>query len=371
MKKYFFVLLLLFVSTTGWAANAEKEWTMLVFLNGHNNLDSFGQVNVDQMASASNPNVNIIVEWASLQYGKTRRVEVSRGKEKVVQELDAKLDMGDYKNLIEFIQWGVKNYPAKHYFIDIWNHGDGWKFREMDAFRGGQVLPRNISYDDLSGHSIDTPQMGLAMQAAAKAMGHPVDIYGSDACLMQMIEVDYQMKGYVNYVVGSEETIPGEGWRYDALLNKWGSTPVEVATSAVSTYFSSGYQDATMSAVDMSQIDGVVLSLKDLQSQLLTAKGVQGAVNASLGYTLTDYIDLGDFLINMKKADPTVNVAGVQDAMSKFIFANQASGIKAASQGLSIWLPTSDSGDMPRYNVLNFDQLTHWGQMLQKMWSSR
>lgn len=365
MKKYFLVLVLLFVSSSAWCA--EKDWTLLVFLNGHNNLDSFGQYNVDQMKSVDNKNVNIVVQWASLRHGKTRRVEVTKNNVKVLSEM-APVDMGDYHQLVDFVKWGVKNYPAKHYMIDVWNHGNGWKFRTDGKNISGDMQISNISYDDLTGHSIDTPQLGEAMKQSAAFIGHNVDIYGSDACLMQMIEIDYQLKGSVDYVVGSEETIPGEGWRYDALLAKWGNTPAEVAKAAVTTYFTSGYSDATMSAVDMSQIDGVVESLKTLKGQLETAKGVKAAIRASLNYTISEYVDIGDFLNHMKTADPTVNSADVKAAMDKFIIANQANGSKAASSGLSIWLPTSDTGDMSRYHGLDFDKSTAWGEMLQKVW---
>lgn len=351
------------------AFGAEKEWTMLVFLNGHNSLDSFGKMNVDQMAKVgSSKDVNVVVQWASTSYGKTRRLYVERGNAKVVQQMTA-VDMGDYKNLVDFIKWGVANYPAKHYFIDVWNHGNGWKFQALDQGSGGMHV-EDISYDDLSGNSISIPQLGQAMKEAKQIIGHNVDLYGSDACLMQMIEIDYELAGSVDWVVGSEETEPGAGWIYDKLLAQWGKNPQEVATTLAKTY-SAAYSDVTMSVADMSQIGPVVDSLRDLKDVLMSAKGVAASANSALSFTFSDYVDLGDFLKKQVVADPsTVKAAdAVSAAMKNFIVANYANGSKSAATGLSIWLQTySSQGDLTKYQTMQFPQVTGWDDLVQKIW---
>ena len=34
-------------------------------------------------------------------------------------------DMGSYKTLADFVQWGSQNYPADHLAVVIWDHGSG------------------------------------------------------------------------------------------------------------------------------------------------------------------------------------------------------------------------------------------------------
>jgi hypothetical protein len=108
--------------------------------------------------------------------------------------------MGDWKELVKFVKWAHENYPAKHYFIATWNHGSGWNRKKL--------TPNGISFDDHSGHHISTKELGLAMDEAAKIIGHKVDILGNDACLLGMIEIATELADSVDYFVGSEEVAP-------------------------------------------------------------------------------------------------------------------------------------------------------------------
>ena len=105
-------------------------------------------------------------------------------------------DMGDYKNLVDFVKWGTDNFPAKHYFVAVWNHGSGWHFQDA-KIKSGEVSINDISFDDNTGHAITTEQLGTAMAEIKLHIGRNVDIYGSDACLMQMLEVAGEMKNSV------------------------------------------------------------------------------------------------------------------------------------------------------------------------------
>ena len=67
MQKVFLFIAAFSVSLAVNAAPlAEKEWTFLLFLNGHNNLSSFGDMNIKDMEkTGSNDQVNHVVEWGS------------------------------------------------------------------------------------------------------------------------------------------------------------------------------------------------------------------------------------------------------------------------------------------------------------------
>lgn len=94
-----------------------KEWTVLVFLNGHNNLDYFGSKDINEMEQVgSTDQMNIVVQWASLANGNTKRLYVTQDADankvsSVPVEEMSPVDMGDYRNLVEFIRWGAKNFP--------------------------------------------------------------------------------------------------------------------------------------------------------------------------------------------------------------------------------------------------------------------
>ena len=157
-----------------------KDWTVMVFLNGNNDLDPEGNANIRQMeAVGSDQTKNIIVQWASLTARTTKRLYIERSRDPsrvtspVVQELPHP-DMGRADALYDFIAWTHANYPAKHYFIVVWDHGNGWHFAP------GPHLT-DISWDEKSGHQITTEEMAATLDKAARLIGHKIDLFGADA----------------------------------------------------------------------------------------------------------------------------------------------------------------------------------------------
>lgn len=367
---------------------AEKEWTFLLFLNGHNNLDSYGSMNINQMEQVgSNENLNMLVQWASLKNNTTKRLFIQKDNDlkqitsPVIQDM-ARVDMGDYKELVEFVRWGVQNYPAKKYMITVWNHGNGWQRIMMD---GKTVEAKDISYDDLSGNRITTEQLGIAMKESAAIIGHKVDIYGSDACLMAMAEVAAEMKESVDYMVGSEEVEPGEGWPYANWMARWQSnaqaTPLEVSTYLTEEYVKAydggvyGNQEVTFSAMDLNKLDGLYKSVNALNLSLagLSAADLNLAKNAARAtqdYYSTDYKDLGDFIDQLRLKRVSVNdvvVSDVELAIKDLVVALGSTDDYLRSHGVSVWLPVVKSTfnkHQARYTNLEFNKQTNWVQFL-------
>ncbi len=364
-----------------------KEWTFLLFINGHNNLDTYGAFNINQMEEVgSNSNLNMVVQWASLQNGDTRRLLVEKDDDPrvtspILESMPA-VDMGDYQNLIEFVRWGVKNFPARKYMIAVWNHGNGWHL--MNA--GFQV--RDISNDDLTGNRITTEQLGMAMEEAAKIIGHKVDIYGSDACLMAMAEIAGEMKDSVSYFVGSQDLEPGYGWPYSTWMKRWEANPK--ATGAdVSKYLTEEYlkaysggiygrQKVTFSAYDMSRMDGLYSAVRNLKDELKKMNSsdlekTRDVVDSTLSFTYDDYKDLVGFTNRMASAKIKVNsktLNAVKSAVDQMVIANGGTGPFANVSGVGLWLPNHSSyldhhGE--RYSQLKFNRGTGWMEFLEKL----
>ena len=272
-------------------ARTVKDWTIMVFMNGKNNLSSYVISDMNEMeVFGPTDNINIITQAARMKesapsypgggyyddwgngYGSpvphpgwpnpywggmppmmlgtkaadtkdastdwvgVRRYLVTKDGENgslsstLLADMGT-VDMGDYNQLAEFGKWVKANYPAKRYMLVGWNHGSGWE-KSLDLF----PTVKGISYDDESGNHISTPQLAQAI----REMGG-VDIYASDACLMQMAEVAYELKDTAKLTVGSEENEPGDGWGYHEFLsrvhsNKDNLTPDVMAAAAVQGY---------------------------------------------------------------------------------------------------------------------------------------
>lgn len=380
-------LLALFTSGIIVEAKAEptvqpKEWTLLLFLNGNNNLDSFGALNLNQIEKiGSTDKINVVVQWASLENGKTQRLYMKKDNdtEKVtspVIEDMGQVDMGDYQSVIDFVKWGSEKYPAKHYMLDLWDHGSGWHFKKQ-----GGVL-KDISWDEISGNHITTEQLATALTQSAKIIGHKIDLYASDACLMAMVEIAAQMEDSVDVFAGSEEVEPGEGWPYDTFLASWNKLPkggnarevAKVLSEEYAKSYETSGRDVTFSAFDMNflaPMNAAIRTFSDSFRKLNNSElaKVKTAVEKSTRFSSDDYVDFLDFIKNLKaqkiaKLGKTT-ISDVSNSTEQFIVANNTVGFPNA-HGMSIWIPTDSytySQYADRYSRLKFDNATRWGDV--------
>jgi hypothetical protein len=392
------ILILLFFTFFDTSAHAnEKEWTFLIYLNGNNNLDSYGKVNLNQMEQVgSTDQINVVVQWASLENRKTQRLYVIRDQDSKnvtspILDTPGNVDMGDWHNLVEFVRWGVEKFPAKHYFIDIWDHGTGWHDLKNLNLRPASTIfhPTDISWDDITGNSITTIQLGDAMRESAKIIGHKVDLYASDACLMSMAEVAQEVSDSVEIFAGSQEVEPGAGWPYQTFLKRWTEmtqpTSRDVAKALTEEYVKSytggvnGTQNVTFSAFDLAylnQLNGSVFQLgKKLNSLDSNAKAkVIQAIQKTQNFTYSDYGDLNDFTNQLEAGNipgiTPLTLESVKYAIQLFVFANGTSEKFKRASGVSIWLPMSVyaySSYSDAYRTLKFHAMTQWGDALNAL----
>ncbi len=367
------------------ASEPVKEWTWLVFLNGNNNLDDWAKFNLLEMEQVgSGERVNVVVQWASLERKKVDRRYIVKSSNPdevsspVVQDL-GRADMGDWRTLADFIRWGVANYPAKHYLIDVWDHGTGWHDSHLHG--------ADISHDDFTHHWITTQQLGWAMREAATAIGHKVDVYASDACEMAMIEVASEMVPNVEVYAGSEIDIPLRGWPYAEILKKWHAraqtSAVEAARLITSEYVASfsggvhGKKDATFSVYDLSKTQALTDAIAELGARLVTLgstaarKKVNNARIMAMTIT-TDYKDLLDFVDWLEKEkvdgiDPQL-LTNIRVAAAHYVLANAATPRWPMAKGISIWLPWQKKWFgkyVNQYKALSFSAATHWEDVVK------
>ncbi|MDD2773657.1 MAG: clostripain-related cysteine peptidase [Elusimicrobiales bacterium] len=357
---------------------APKEWTIMVFINGKNNLEQFGIFNFDQMKKvAGSDKINLVVEMGRIKGYDTsngdwtgcRRFLVQKDTDlssasAALQVID-KCDMGDYNHAVEFGQWAMSKFPAKHYMYVVWNHGAGWV-----KSRDGDGIFKGISYDDETNHHINTPQLGQLMGA----LGH-VDVYGSDACLMQMAEVVWQIKDRADYIVGSEETEGGDGWTYDAWLNKFlksgDLSAASLATTLVDTYVEHYSSKATLSYVDTAALPKFATLLNDFASAIMKENNrtaVKDALRKTQKYTYSDNKDLYHFALNIAAASSDEAVKDSAAALmghmkDTLIPNNKVTSDYSDSYGLAVYIP--EYSFRSSYNDIAFAKDSKWPAFIQ------
>lgn len=192
------------------AVNA--KWTILVYMNGKNNLEDEMLQNWEEMAEVgSTADVNVVVQMGRVSVAEApnnwkgvKRFLVKKGMQPLaanqlsdLQESGLITDMGSIDCLKDFLNWGKKNYPAQKTMLVIWDHGQGWRFLSS-------------SFDDVTGQCL----YNVDLKQAIKDTVGKVDILCFDACLMGMLETCYELREQANYIIASETETPGTGLSY-------------------------------------------------------------------------------------------------------------------------------------------------------------
>ena len=362
-----------------WAADAApamKEWTIAVFLNADNNLDSFGVEDQQEMAKIGSNNWLNIVTLIDRERGPACYNYIEKGKITKVKDM-GELDMGDYKLFIEFAKYIVANYPAKRYVFTFWNHGSGWKLGNQSP------ITRGISYDDSSNNHITNNQLAVALREVKKVIGHNIDILNFDACLMQMAEVVHACKDSVDYIVASEETEPGKGTPYDdvlATLTKT-STAESFSKTWTNTFVKSysggsqGNEDCTQSAIKVAAMGPVFDAMNGLAKATMSGKysaEYKAALQKVQTFAYPENVDLIHLAALLKAAikDEAIKTAcdKVTAACNAAIAANGNNGYSMKNaKGLAVYLP-SDFSVENGYTALDFSKATLWDDMIADLY---
>ena len=376
-----FLATLVFLTTP--QADAQvREWTILVFLNGDNNLEPAAIDDVNEMeAAAANGDANVVVQIdrcpgydrTNGDWKGTRRYLISPDSDTrlihstLIQDL-GEVDMGNPSSLVDFAVWGINNYPADKYFLVCWNHGDGWTKDATDAppFKG-------FSDDDTNNSRIGVAngELAGALAQIKNALGRKIDLIGFDACLMGMIEVGYEAKDYVEAMVSSEEVEGFDGWDYTAFLNRLSNRPsmgtFELGDAVAQTFVQSG--DATQSVVDLTRFDGLAADLDAFAAELISAQNagygdaISGAVSRAQNFYDFSSRDLYDFAGEIKSSSVPASLKtqaqAVMDAVDLAVYINyrKTYGYNGA-HGIAIYIPSY--GYDNAYNGLDLSADTRW-----------
>ncbi len=406
-----------------------KKWTIMVYLAGDNDLDEDGARDIAEMAKVgSSSHVNIIAQFDRAGEAGTQRFFITKdgGYPKDSIENLGETNTGDPKVLLDFLKWGIEKFPAKHYMAVLWNHGSGWNedevyekaikfcpetrelspatkrnFREyrikkalfsttIEEILKQPAADRAILYDDESKDFLDNMEMKNVMTEAAKLLPEKqFDILGFDACLMNTIEVAFQLKQTARIIVGSEETEPNAGWPYDkvlgAIVENPDMSPEHFSKVMVDSYIKSydkgnDSDPVTLSALNSGKIEGVMTAInkfavalkKNISDRNIFYKLLTITYDVQKFYYPT-YKDLSDFA---KLLNERMDVKEIKDSSqavmdilepgdNNFIIAsgNLTSSMSSA-HGVSIYLPVRETY-LKYYNKLDFAKKSKWDEFVK------
>jgi hypothetical protein len=293
----------------------KAKWTVMIYMNGDNNLDPFAILDFNEMAEVKyDSRVNVVLQLDRRQipkniketddkWSETRRFLMRQNlrptRSDSIQSFSKESNMGDPDTLASFVNWARKDFPAERYMLVIWSHGDGWRrpvndeaeyddpnaaatahqrvvAQAEDLLRKGQLSDSKLASVNLIRTSLE-PQVRTISEdetnysdklyvreiqdSLEEVFGTHggLDVIGFDACLMQMIETGYAMRNVAGVMVGSEELEPSEGWRYNGWLQALVDNPA-MDGPAIAKLMVEAYEDnykvkeptTTLSAISLS-----------------------------------------------------------------------------------------------------------------------
>jgi len=306
------------------AAMAQKPWTFMVYLAAANDLNPFASLDLQEMMKVgSNENINIIVYLTLHEDGKpkvTKKLYVNKGSMTQIGP-DMVRDSGDVATLEEALEWACVDYPSDRIAVDLWDHGSGPLNRSKMS-----LLSRGVCYDYDTDHYLTDRDCLQAFSWARDTFrgGKKFDIIAFDACLLASLELAYTLSSCANYMVASEETIPGDGYQYAYLLSPLATTnldPLSFARHMINAYKQEyeGTTDFTLSATDLNAVKSLVDNCNAV-AQILTTQ-LKGRNKLTVKSTIKKcissyncpsfdegvYVDLCQFYKNLLK-----NISGLK-----------------------------------------------------------
>jgi len=389
---FLLILLLLALVITSCSKDSRADWTILVYMAADNDLTQQAIEDIVQMEEAIlSSSVNVIVQLDPNQYSinpEARRYKIEHNRDPQITSPVVKylgeVDSGDQYTLADFVNWTVSSYPANRYALFIWSHGSGWT---RDNGQARWICPDN---DSLNQMSIANGEFKNAFQLFPRKM----DILVLDACFMQTIEVITEVYQYNNYIVGSENSVPYEGFPYKEILELWNAyrTPEYLASAIVEEYITAhepgGSQNpggferkATCSAASSAQLPDLLNLISSFVTNwhhIANTDAVLSARENSYSFNIPQTeVDLKEFFTNLylQTADPQLqaDVEEILQAIDNLFIAYNSNFLPDNTGTATVWFPIRNYdfyGSIELYSKLDF-ALTDWALFIQRTFDEK
>ena len=192
-----------------------RIWTVLIYMAGDNNLSEecvYALTEAKEGLTDENDKLAVLAQFDPTGVRTETRRYLLRSRDKRLNE-DADLigwkaretDTGEPLNLLEFIRWGISQFPAQYYMVVLVGHG-------------GDIDSDFLLRDENPPNSLNILELRYIFEQLA-ADQRMIHILGMDTCLMNMAEVCFELnRASVKYMVASEGFAPNTGWPYKEIL---------------------------------------------------------------------------------------------------------------------------------------------------------
>ena len=293
----------------------EKEWTIMVYMAGDNNLSAdmvyslraiqatmlkqASKLNVlvyydnstdsapTQYCDFSDPNAPILIASSEYKYTFTDKRKIKTS--------DPNENSAAMYSIYKFVSWcldkttgpkGPRNRVAQKYALIVSGHGSG---------------VQNLSFlkDDRANYYMTIPRFREVLKWINEDFLQPnkkkLDLLGFDNCVMGMLEVGAELEPYVETMVASEGYVPNAGWSYGPWLEQLQTSPEMDSQSAGVAAVGSFINKQTTYAIGGIMVDVAAWNLIGVGKVRETTDALAKALNEALSiprvaFKLTPFI---------------------------------------------------------------------------------
>ena len=237
----------------------EKEWTIMVYMAGDNNLAvdmAYAMEQIKGVAAAGEDSPNLFVYYDGnspaiptlycdfSETGKPRYVRSYKVPNKLYQVPSKHNEnAADRRSILNFIHWCVNTVEveteggeitygrrSQKYALIFSGHSLG--FQDIGLFKD-ETSGKSMKMNDF--HAILQEVVATKKQLVELAdarglegevrevdtiplLGKKLDVLGFDSCVMGMLEVGYQFNNVAKTLIASEGSVPSAGWTYAKIL---------------------------------------------------------------------------------------------------------------------------------------------------------
>ncbi len=255
------------------------KWNVLIYLCGTDLESDSGMATANlDMISKTNPveDVNVLIQTGGTrQWHAKDSLDLDIASDRLqrwyygvdgftlVDEQEP-ASMARYSTLADFIKWSAEKYPAERNLLVMWDHGGG--------------SASGLVQDELHDYALMSLE---GLERALAEGGVHFDLFMTDTCLMASLETAQAVQDHADYLLASEEILPGLGSNYQEWLQDLYNEPECSAVrlgknicNATEIMYAEAGDDAnlkglTFSVIDLSRIDAVAEAFEDYMKEAL------------------------------------------------------------------------------------------------------
>jgi hypothetical protein len=185
-------------------AFTKPDWKLVVYMQADNDLYEFALKDIEELKS-SILNSSRVEAYVFLDTPGNLGKSIFKISQYGIKTLAYIKEETTQASDLELLLKIASSNNSKTLFT-FWGHGEGWSADSLAQFGG-------ISLDDYPVSKLTIPEIANVLKSLKK-----IEIIAMDACLMQTVEVAYELKDDAEYISGSTQIQNWEGFSYNHII---------------------------------------------------------------------------------------------------------------------------------------------------------